>query len=263
MEKDRLSETAGCFEEALKNREFHVWYQPQVDMRTGAPRGAEALVRWQRPDKGPVPPDEFIPFLEKAGLTALLDTEVMRIVCQDISEAKQRQIPFGPVSVNLSRLHAGRRETPEWFRKITEQYGVTRKDLSFEITETATEENGGEGIIQLADDLQRDGYRVAMDDYGTGCSTLKLLQEIHFDILKLDRHFVSRIGDPRADIILASTITMAEGLGLEVVAEGVETAEQIRFLVEHQCYFGQGYYYSRPLPKEQYIRWRGVYETAV
>ena len=263
MGTDRLSETAERFGEALKNREFHVWYQPQVDMRTGVPRGAEALVRWQRQDSGLVRPDEFIPLLEKAGLTALLDAEVMRIVCQDISESKQRKIPFGPVSVNLSRLHAERRETPERFRRLTEQYGVTRQDLSFEITETSAEENGGEGIIQLADDLQEEGYRVAMDDYGTGCSTLKLLQEVHFDILKLDRHFVSRIGDPRADIILASTITMAGGLGLEVVAEGVETAEQICFLVELQCYFGQGYYFSRPLPKEQYIRWRGAYETAV
>ena len=120
MGTDRLSETAERFGEALKNREFHVWYQPQVDMRTGVPRGAEALVRWQRQDSGLVRPDEFIPLLEKAGLTALLDAEVMRIVCQDISESKQRKIPFGPVSVNLSRLHAERRGTPERFRRLTE-----------------------------------------------------------------------------------------------------------------------------------------------
>ena len=122
MGTDRLSETAERFGEALKNREFHVWYQPQVDMRTGVPRGAEALVRWQRQDSGLVRPDEFIPLLEKAGLTALLDAEVMRIVCQDISESKQRKIPFGPVSVNLSRLHAERLgdsgAVPEAYRTV-------------------------------------------------------------------------------------------------------------------------------------------------
>ena len=97
-----------------------------------------------------------------------------------------------------------------------------------------------------------------MDDFGTGNSSLKVLQESHFDILKLDRYFVARIGDPKAEIILASTIAMAGDLGLEVVAEGVETEEQIRFLLGHQCHLAQGYYYSRPLTKEQYIKWQKV-----
>ena len=106
---------------------------------------------------------------------------------------------------------------------------------------------------QLARYLQRKGFRIAMDDYGMGNSTLKLLQEFRFDILKLDRFFISRIGDPKAEVILASTIAMAEALGLEVIAEGVENREQIRFLLKHGCCFAQGYYYSRPLTKERYM----------
>ncbi len=260
--KEWLSEIEERFREALKNKDLHVWYQPQVDMRTGDPKGAEALVRWQKQDGGLILPGFFVPFLERLELTVLLDTEVMRIVCRDICEARERGIPFGPVSVNLSGQNAGRTEIQEQLCRITEQYGITQKELAFEITETVAEDDE-EKMQRFADDLREDGYRIAMDDYGMGNSTLKLLQEIHFDILKLDRHFVSRIGDPRADIILASTIGMAEKLKLEVVAEGVETEEQIRFLVEHQCHFGQGYYYSEPLPKDRYIRWRKAYEEAV
>lgn len=257
---ERIEES---FREALKNREFCVWYQPQVDMRTGSPRGAEALVRWRKADGTLITPAFFIPLFEKAGLTAELDQEVMETVCRDICDADRRGLPFGPVSINLSRLHAEKTQIRERFRRIMEKYNVTEKQISFEIVETGEESGNGAGMLRFAEELQKAGFRIAMDDFGMGASTLKLLQEICFDILKLDRHFVSRIGDPRADVILVSTINMAAGLGLEVVAEGVETEEQIHFLLEHQCYLGQGYYYSRPLPKEEYIRWRRAYEAAV
>ena len=258
-----LSRVEQSFTEAIKNRDFYVWYQPQIDMRTGSSRGGEALVRWQRKDGALIPPDRFVSELEQAGLMPALDEEVVKIVCKDACEAKQRGCLFGPVSVNLSRLHAGREGGPDWIRKVTAHYGIQPGEIFFEITETAAEGEDGAELMRFAHQLQKEGYRIAMDDYGTGNSTLKLLQEIRFDILKLDRHFVSRIGDPRADVILASTIDMAGRLGMEVVAEGVETEEQIRFLMENQCYLGHGYYYSRPLTKEQYIRWRSRYEETV
>ena len=241
------------FTEALKNGEFCVWYQPQVDMRTGVIRGAEALVRWQKKNGELIPPDQFVPDLEKEGVMPLLDEEVLRIVCGDICDAKQKRYSFCPVSVNLSRLHAGRKGISGILREITEEYGIGKGELSFEITETAKGPDDGERMPQLARYLQRKGFRIAMDDYGMGNSTLKLLQEIRFDILKLDRFFISRIGDPKAEVILSSTITMAEALGLEVIAEGVENREQIRFLLKHGCCFAQGYYYSRPLTKERYM----------
>ncbi len=244
------------FFNALKKRNICVWYQPQVDMRTGSPRGAEALVRWKREDGGFMEPACFVPVLERLGIIERLDEEVLRIVCQDIRETKQRQISFGPVAVNLSRLHANRAGKAEHFKEIIEKYGVQMEEVSFEITETAEKYAGNKVMTEFADCMQERGFRIAMDDYGMGGSALRLLQESHFDILKLDRHFVSRIGDPRTDIILDSTITMASRLGLEVVAEGVETREQIQFLLRHQCFLGQGYYYSRPLDRERYIRWR-------
>lgn len=253
MSAEFLSGIEQEFTEALKNREFSVWYQPQVDMRTGVVRGAEALVRWQKKNGELITPDLFVPALEKKGMMPLLDEEVLRIVCGDIRDAKQKKCRFCPVSVNLSRLHAGRKEITGIFREITEEYGIGKGELSFEITETGEGTDDGERMPQLARYLQGKGFRIAMDDYGMGNSTLKLLQEIRFDILKLDRFFISRIGDPKAEVILASTIAMAEALGLEVIAEGVENREQIRFLLKHGCCYAQGYYYSRPLTKKRYM----------
>lgn len=249
------TEIEKAFQKALEDREFSVWYQPQVDMRTGGIRGAEALVRWQKKDGEMILPDLFVPVLEKRGLMPLLDEEVLRIVCGDIRDMKHRKASFCPVSVNLSRMHAGRREIMGVFREITEEYGIREGELSFEITETAAGagEDDGDGMMRLVRYLQKKGFQIAMDDYGIGSSTLKLLHEIHFDILKLDRFFISRIGDPKAEIILASTIAMAKALELEVVAEGVENREQIRFLLKHGCCYAQGYYYSRPLTKEGYM----------
>ena len=244
------------FQVAIKNREFHVWYQPQLDMRTGKHCGAEALVRWQREDGRWMQPAVFVPLLEHLGLMAVLDEEVLRNVCRDISQTRKQGIDLGPVSVNLSRLQAGRRGIAEKLKKIIDEYHVTRKELLFEITETA--DGAEDGLPGLVEQLREKGFQIAMDDFGTGNSSLKVLQESHFDILKLDRYFVARIGDPKAEIILASTIAMAGDLGLEVVAEGVETEEQIRFLLGHQCHLAQGYYYSRPLTKEQYIKWQKV-----
>lgn len=244
------------FYQALKNREFCVWYQPQIDMRNGFPRGAEALVRWKRADGGYEEPGRFVPALEQMGLMERLDEEVLRMVCRDIREGKRGGYSLGTVSVNLSRIHAKRAGTADRLKEMVERYGVDRHDVSFEITETAEIAAADIVMTEFAGCLQDNGFRIAMDDYGMGGSTLRLLQENCFDILKLDRHFVSRIGDPRTDIILDSTIAMAGRLGLEVVAEGVETLEQSHFLLRHKCYLGQGYYYCRPLDRKRFVRWK-------
>ena len=136
------------FHGALKNSEFRVWYQPQIDMRTGKHCGAEALVRWQKQDGSLVKPDAFVPPLEKLGLIARLDEEVLENVCRDISQARKQGITLGPVSVNLSRLQAGRNVITEKLKKITEEYEITRDELFFEITETADgAEDGLPGLV--------------------------------------------------------------------------------------------------------------------
>lgn len=240
--------------EAVKNREFCVLYQPQVNMMTGEILGAEALVRWRRPGAGMLTPDLFIPVLEKNGMMPLLDCEVLCIVSEDLREAQNEGISFGVISVNLSRLHAGQ-HSGQYVGRYT-RMEIGKNILSFELTETAENAADEKKILAFAEQLQRNGFRVAMDDYGTGNSTLKMLDQISFDILKLDRYFVSRIGEKKAETILHSTISMAKKLGMEVVAEGVETREQALFLLKNGCTVGQGYYYSRPLSKEQYRKFR-------
>lgn len=245
---------------ALKNREFCVCYQPQVEMDTGNIVGAEALVRWKRPGSGLLLPGSFIPELEQNGLMPLLDVEVLRIVCADIREAGEAGVCLGPVSVNLSRLYAGRYEGHRTCALCLDDMGVRQQAessaLLFELTETAEGGEGEHAIREFAGQLRENGFQIAMDDYGMGRSTLKMLHQIPFDILKLDRYFVSCIGGERAEKILKSTISMAGELGLKVVAEGVETEEQAAFLLENGCRLAQGYYYSGPLDRDAYIRYR-------
>lgn len=242
------------FTEALRREEFLVWYQPKYDMRTGRICGAEALVRWQNRNGELIPPDRFIPVFESTGQIIELDTEVLRLVCRDLGKAGRRQIPVGNVSVNLSRLHVIRTGIAERICQIVREARIPAERLSFEITESATEEEGREELANLVHTLQEMGFRVQMDDYGTGSSTLRSLADIRFDVLKLDRSFVKLAGDPRMDVILTSTIHMAEDLGMEVVAEGVETRNQVEFLLANGCRVAQGYYFSRPLPREEYFR---------
>lgn len=243
-----------CFDEALKKDEFLVWYQPKYDLRTGQICGAEALVRWKNRNGEIVYPDCFIPVFESTGQIVELDERVLRLVCRDIRKARKRRIPLGNISVNLSRLHGIRTGIANRIREITQDIEIPAANLSFEVTESAAEGEEREALIKLVQDLQKMGYQVHMDDYGMGSSTLRSLADTHFDVLKLDRSFVSLVGDPRMDTILTSTIQMAEQLGMEVVAEGVETKEQAEFLYAKGCYVVQGYYFSRPLPREEFFR---------
>lgn len=246
--------TAAEFRSAVQNREFCVLYQPQVDMQTGKIVGAEALVRWHRPGMGLLSPDMFIPVLEQNGMMPQLDCEVFCIVEDDVREAEEMGISLGYISVNMSRLHAG------WYgSKFVEQCTesqISRDMLLFELTETAEKTGDDRDIRDFTERLRENGFRIAIDDYGMGSSTLKMLHQISFDILKLDRYFVNRIGEGKSETIIQSTVSMAEKLGMEVVAEGIETSEQAQFLLKLGCKLGQGYYYSKPLPRELYYKYR-------
>lgn len=241
------------FAEAIRKSEFQVWYQPKFDISTGKIVGAEALLRWQQINGEMVSPGRFIPVFENTGQIVELDEEVLRMVCRDICEARKKGIDIGNVSMNLSKLHVIRPGIVEKIKKITQHCKVGGKNLSFEITESAAEGKGRKELVELVGKIQEMGFLVHMDDYGTGSSTLRSLADTHFDVLKLDRSFINLVGDPRTDIILTSTIHMAECLGMEVVAEGVETKEQVMFLQQNGCSVAQGYYFSRPLSKDAFF----------
>lgn len=242
-----------AFNDALKNKEFKVWYQPKYDMRTGKICGSEALVRWQKVDGTVVSPGEFIPVFETTGQIVDLDKEVLKTVCADINEAKKKGIEMPPVSVNLSKLNIKKAGIIDQINEIINSYSIDKDAISFEMTESVSI-NDKEAMNKLIDDLRNMGFKVEIDDYGTGSSTLKTLSDSNFDTLKLDRSFISSIGSDKMNTIVKSTINMANNLNMKIVAEGVESEDQINFLVENNCYIAQGYYFSKPIEKDTYFK---------
>ena len=248
-EKGKLAaDVTGHLQTALKNGEVQVWYQPQVDFATGKITGAEALCRWNHSKLGWLSPAVFIPMLESAGLIYELDRFVWETVCKDLSrwneQGKRRS-----VSVNLSRSDINAdRDIPARFHDLITTYGLTPDQLHVEITETAFAEDPTL-LIDTTVKLREYGFPVEMDDFGSGYSSLHMLKEVPVDRIKLDLNFLTGTGDPeRGRIIVSYMIRMVRSLGMEMIAEGVETAEQATFLKERNCTELQGYYFHKPMP---------------
>lgn len=239
-------------EAAVRNRELEVWYQPQVRLDNGAPAGAEALVRW-RQGGALLPPAAFVPALEADGRIVALDEAVLELVCADLALARRTGLQTGPVSVNLSRRQLGRTGAADRLAGVVRRYGVPPQDLVFELTESAFCCDDRALLEALPGRLQALGFATSLDDFGMGFSSLKLLADHPFDILKLDRYFVGRIGEPRAEAILSAVMELARRLGAGVIAEGVETPEQTAFLRAGGCPAAQGYLFYRPMPRADFF----------
>ncbi len=237
---------------AIRSGEIRVWYQPQVDCYTGKVIGAEALCRWKHAKLGWVSPGEFIPVLEEAGLIYELDLYVWDRVCRDLQrwnrEGKRRS-----VSVNLSRFDI--RANPDiagFFRDLLRSYDLTPDQFRIEITETFYVENSAI-LISTTEQLRAFGFRVEMDDFGSGYSSLHMLKEVPVNRIKLDLHFLTASGDmEKSRTIVSYMVQMIRSLDIEILAEGVETAEQARFLRSRGCSEMQGYYFFKPMPEEEY-----------
>ncbi|WP_195429841.1 GGDEF domain-containing protein [Clostridium sp. D46t1_190503_E9] len=240
------------FPEALKNDEFEVWYQPKYDMRNKKICGAEALIRWRKKDGSLISPAKFIPVFENNGQIIQLDEEVIRKVCKDIKEMSYLGYQIHPISVNLSRLHLEYQGIVERIEALLEKYDIDSSKIAFEITESVFI-NNNDKLNSIVDELHKLGFKVEMDDYGTGISALSSISRSSFDTLKLDKSFIDNIGNPKMDIIIKSTIDMAKKLNMKIIAEGIETQEQVEFLIANNCFIAQGYYFSKPVPKNEYI----------
>lgn len=247
----RNMELCSNFDGALQNKEFKVVYQPKFDMRTNQVVGAEALVRWIKPDGQIISPGEFIPCFEDSSQIIQLDEYVFQTVCEQMQEMKKEGIAVKRISVNLSRVHVKSQTIVRKLNEISRKYSIDPSEIAIELTESAVSENS-ENICDLVDELHRIGFRVDMDDYGTGISSLLSLANADFDVIKLDRNFVNSIGNQKMEAVIKSTIELAKRLNLGVVAEGIETKEQQNFLVKNGCFCAQGYYYSKPVDKELY-----------
>ena len=239
---------------ALENKEFVVYYQPIVDVKTKKTISAEALVRWQHPKKGMISPGIFIPAFEKNGFITKLDMYVCEEVCRHQRKEKDNNNHVVPVSVNLSRINFYNENLYKEVLGLLAKYELTSDDIKLEITESAYEDNP-QDLIMAIHTLQKYGFKVLMDDFGSGYSSLNMLKDCCFDILKIDMKFMDDLEQSeRASNIIYTIIQMAKNLEIETVVEGVENEKQYEMLKSMGCDNIQGYYFSKPIPEESFVR---------
>lgn len=233
---------------ALKENQFVLYYQPKVAVDTGKVVGLEALLRWRHPEKGLVPPDKFLPFLEDTGLIVPVGEWVIRQACTNAQRWGEEGLPPLRVSVNISSLQFRANVLVEQVRSALTDTGLDPQRLELELTESLLVENT-ESAVELLTALKALGVYISIDDFGTGYSSLSYLKQFPVDALKIDRSFIHDLVTDRKDAAITSAITaLAHSLGLGVVAEGVENQEQLRFLRTKGCHEIQGYMVSKPLP---------------
>lgn len=239
-------------EDALQNGEFLVYYQPKININTKKICGAEALVRWLRPDVGLVSPASFIPIFEANGFIVNLDYYVLDRVCERLRKLIDKGVSVYPVSVNFSREHFRSDALPERLRQTIQKYQLSPELIEVEITESALASNDTYWL-NLLNKIRSYGFGLAMDDFGSGMSSLNLLCDLPFKVLKIDKDFFhTKTTNIRERIVISSIVTMASQLDMDVICEGVETNEQIKFLQSIGCTMAQGYYYDKPLPGDVY-----------
>lgn len=238
------------FETALENEEFEIWYQPKYSAHSRKLVGAEALVRWRRADGALIPPLKFIPLFERNGNIIRLDEYVFRAVCRQQKEWQKQGQKLLPVSVNISRVSLYYSSVVEKYESIIRSFDLDSKYIQLEITESATIDNNE--IFNLLEQFHTAGFKILLDDFGSGYSSLAALNRMHFDTIKLDKSLVDYIGDDNGEKLLNSITKLAQSFGMEITAEGVETVEQLMFLCNLDCDDIQGYYFSRPLPVKEY-----------
>jgi diguanylate cyclase (GGDEF)-like protein/PAS domain S-box-containing protein len=234
---------------ALLNQEFALFYQPQYDLASGQIVGMEALIRWFHPERGLVPPGDFIPAAEESGIIVPLGDWVIEEACRQNKEWQNQGMPFIPVSVNLSMRQFSQRNLTGKVSDILQQTGLDPRYLELEITESMTMDV--DRASQCLNELTDLGVNISIDDFGTGYSSFHYLKNLPIARLKIDRSFVRDIQqDPNDAAIVAAIIAMAHNLQLQVIAEGVETEDQVHFLRSHRCDEMQGYFGSPPLPSD-------------
>lgn len=237
---------------AIANHEFMVYYQPKIETETLRLIGAEALVRWQKPDGSFIYPDQFIPLIERSGQVVDVDyyvyKEAFKFVADRIAAGKN----IVPISLNVSRIHLNKMHILEYIQELFDEYKIPSGMIEFELTESIYLDNT-ERALELVKGLHKLGTRVSMDDFGSGYSSLNLLSRLPIDIIKLDKVFLKENALQESDkIIISCVVDMAKRLSITSLCEGVETLEQSDYLKEVGCQIQQGFYFSRPIPQKEF-----------
>jgi EAL domain-containing protein (putative c-di-GMP-specific phosphodiesterase class I) len=251
VERQSIEESLRC---ALERHEFAVHYQPKINLRSGEITGAEALIRWTHPVRGSIAPSRFIPVAEECGLILPIGDWVLREACKQARTWMDAGLPLATIAVNISAMAF-------WQESFLESVFATLKEtrldptcLELELTESVLMKHA-ESTKSILESLRAEGVQVALDDFGMGYSSLSYLTKFPVDALKIDQSFIRQITTtPSETTIVTAVISMGRSLKLRVVAEGVETQEELAFLQAHQCDEAQGYYFSRPLAAPQFVQ---------
>ena len=253
--KQRVTESKiiqDLFPEAIRKQEFQVYYQPKVDISKNRIIGSEALCRWFH-DGTMIMPGRFIPILEQSKAICALDFYMLEHVCMDIQKWLKEGLPVVKVSVNLSRCHFGDMNLLQDILDIIDKYNVPHEYIEIELTETTTDVSFRD-LKRIVYGLQKQGISTAIDDFGIGYSSLNLLRELPWDILKIDRSFLAE--KPEAPeqnhVMLKHIIAMAQEMGIQCIVEGVESPDQVKLLKENNCYYVQGFLFDKPLTRDVY-----------
>ncbi len=235
---------------AITERQFMMYLQPKYSIAKNEIIGAEALVRWKHPERGMIFPDQFIPIIEENGFIRKVDYYIWEEACRFIKKCEELSITTCPISVNVSRMHLGDDECIKVLSDLIRNTGIPKKLLELEITETVDDQQ----VSMKAFQLKEEGYTLLMDDFGSGYSSLNILLETPFDVIKLDKKFIENMMlSGKGRMILEQVASMSEKLGLGLLAEGVETKEQVDLLQSIGCDQVQGYYYAKPMPQEEFF----------
>lgn len=245
---------------AISNEELTVYYQPKIECGTEKVIGAEALIRWIKPDGSFVYPDQFIPLFEANGLIVEVDYYVYRKVFEHISRRLEAGLPVVPISMNVSRIHLSSNGIIEYIKSLFDKYQIPPELVEFELTENIYIENI-DSVLPLINEFRKMGIKISMDDFGSGYSSLNTLNSLPIDVLKLDKVFMTDTLNENQMIILTSIIDMAKKLNIAVLCEGVENSSQSNFLRKIGCDMIQGYYYSRPLCEKDFINYMSGHMT--
>lgn len=233
---------------ALDRREFVIHYQPQVDVASNSVVGVEALVRWEKPGYGLVPPLDFIPLAERTGLIVPIGEWVLRTACLQARALEKSGLPPLGIAVNLSARQFQQQDLAAHIAAALDESGLPPRQLDLEITETHAMQDA-DFTLSVFHDLQAMGVRISIDDFGTGYSSLGFLKQFPLNTLKIDRSFVKDLArDAKDEAIVSAIIVLAHRLGLDVVAEGVESEAELAILRTHHCDRYQGFLFSKPLP---------------
>jgi diguanylate cyclase (GGDEF)-like protein len=239
---------------ALQRDEFSVHYQPKINIQTGRISGAEALLRWTHPTQGPISPARFIPVAEDCGLILPIGNWVLREACKQARAWMDAKLPLATIAVNISAIEFRDDRFLDGVFKILEETLLDPKYLELELTESVLMKHA-ESTESILNTLREKGIQLAVDDFGTGYSSLSYLRKFSIDAIKIDQSFIRQITTaPDDTTIVTAMIGMGRSLKLRVVAEGVETQQELDFLKVHHCEEAQGYYFSRPVPPQQFAK---------